>query len=155
MFTSKLLISGLIALGLAFTPVGVLAAEPHAHTGAVEIKLDNGRKWPTDEVLCPGMGEIRIAMADALIPIHRNAFSAGAYEALAARVQAQVDYIIANCQLPEQADHQLHIVLEQILDGLPAMKAATGQAQGAAKIVQALDLYGEHFDHAGWQPLAD
>ena len=90
MFTSKLLISGLIALGLAFTPVGVLAAEPHAHTGAVEIKLDNGRKWPTDEVLCRGMGEIRIAMADALIPIHRNAFSAGAYEALAARVQAQV-----------------------------------------------------------------
>lgn len=155
MFTSKLLISGLIVLlGLAFTPVGVLAAEPHAHTSAVEIKLDNGKKWPTDEVLRRGMGEIRIAMADALTPIHQNEFSAGAYEALAARVQAQVDYIIASCQLPEQADLQLHIILEQMLDGLPAMKATTGQAQGAAKIVQALDLYGAHFDHAGWQPLA-
>jgi hypothetical protein len=152
MFTSKFLWLGLIALGLTLTPVGVLAAEPHAHTGAVEIKLDSGKKWPTDEALRRGMGEIHVAMADALTPIHRNEFSD--YEALAARVQAQVDYIIANCQLPEEADHQLHIVLEQMLDGIAAMKAASGQAQGAVKIVQALDLYGAHFEHAGWQPLA-
>ena len=117
MFASKMLMSGLIALGLAFAPVGALAAEPHAHAGAVEIKLDNGKKWPTDAALRRGMGEIRIAMSDALTPIHRNEFSAGAYEALAARVQAQVDYVIANCRLPEEADQQLHIVLEQILDG--------------------------------------
>lgn len=69
------------------------------------------------------------------------------------RVQAQVDYVVANCQLPEQADQQLHIVLEQMLDGLAAMKTETGRAQGAAKIVQALELYGAYFDHAGWQPL--
>lgn len=63
------------------------------------------------------------------------------------RVQAQVDYVVANCQLPE------HVVLEQMLDGLAAMKTETGRAQGAAKIVQALELYGAYFDHAGWQPL--
>ena len=128
-----------------------VAAEPPAHTDAVEIKLDNGKKWPTDEVLRRGMGKIRIAMADALTPIHRNEFSA--YETLAGRVQAQGDYIIANCRLPEEADHQLHIVPEQIFDGIVAMKAASGQTQRVVKIVQALDLYGAHFDHAGWQPL--
>jgi hypothetical protein len=69
-------------------------------------------------------------------------------------VQAQVDYVTANCQLPEEADHQLHVVLEQILDGIAAMKADTGQTQGAVQIVRALELYGTHFDHAGWQPLA-
>ncbi len=143
--------SGLIVLGLTFAPVGVLAAEPHDHAGAVEIRLDNGKKWPTDEALRRGMDEIRTAMADALTAIHRNEFSA--YEALSARVQAQVDYIIASCQLPEEADHQLHIVLEQILDGIADIRAASGQAQGADKIVRALDLYGAHFDHAGWQPL--
>lgn len=153
MFTGKLLVSSLIALGLAFAPVGVPAAEPDAHAGVVRIKLDNGKKWPTDAALRRGMSEIRLAMVDTLTPIRRNEFSPGAYETLAKHVQAQVDYIVANCQLPEQADHQLHMVLEQMLEGIAAMKADTGQAQGAGKISHALDLYGAHFDHAGWQPL--
>lgn len=54
---------------------------------------------------------------------------------------------------PEAADHQLHVVLEQILDGIAIMKADKGRDQGAVKIVQALDQYGTHFDHAGWKPL--
>ena len=49
MLTTRLLMSGLIAFGLALAPTGVIAAEPHAHTATVAIKLDNGRKWPTDE----------------------------------------------------------------------------------------------------------
>jgi hypothetical protein len=154
MFTSKLLMSGLMAFGLALAPVGALAAEPHAHAASVEMRLDNGKKWPTDEVLRRGMEEIRSAMADALTPIHHHEYSVGAYEALAARVQAKVDDVVANCQLPEEADQQLHIVLEQVLDGIAAMKAETGRAQGAVKLVQALDLYGAYFEHAGWQPLA-
>jgi hypothetical protein len=153
MHTTKLLMSGLIAFGLALAPTAVLAAEPHAHAGTVEIRLDNGKKWPTDEALRRGMGEIRVAMVDALDPIHSNQFSGREFEQLAARVQVQVDYVTANCQLPEEADHQLHVVLEQILDGIAIMKADTGRAQGAVKIVQALELYGTHFDHAGWQPL--
>ncbi len=153
MLTTKLLMSGLIAFGLALAPTGILAAEPHAHAGTVEIRLDNGKKWPTDEALRRGMGEIRMAMADALPPIHVNKFSRRAFEQLAGRVQGQVDYVTANCKLPEEADHQLHVVLEQILDGIALMKADTGRAQGAVKIVQALELYGAHFNHAGWQPL--
>jgi len=153
MFTSKLLMSGLMALGLALAPLGAVAAEPHAHAATVEIKLDDGKKWPTDAVLRRGMEEIRLAMADAVTPIHRNEFSPAAYAALAARVQAQVDDVVANCQLPEEADQQLHIVLEQILDGIAAMKSETARPQGAVKLVQALDLYGTHFEHAGWQPL--
>jgi hypothetical protein len=154
LFIGKLLIPGLMAFGLALAPVGALAAEPHAHAANVEMRLDQGNKWPTDEVLRRGMEEIRLAMAGALNPIHRNEFSAGAYDALAARVQTQVDDVIANCQLPEEADQQLHIVLEQILDGVAAMKGETGRAEGAIKLVQALDLYGRYFEHAGWQPLA-
>jgi hypothetical protein len=153
MHTTKLLMSGLIAFGLALTPMAVVAAEPHAHAGTVEIRLDNGKKWPTDEALRRGMGEIRVAMVDALDPIHHNQFSGEEFVRLAARVQAQVDYVTANCQLPEEADHQLHVVLEQILDGIAVMNGNTGRAQGAVKIVKALELYGTHFDHAGWQPL--
>ena len=154
MRTGKILVSGLIAIGLALAPMGAAAAEPHGHAATVQIKLDNGKKWATDEVLRRGMGEIRLAMAGALGPIHRNELSPASYAALAARVQEQVDYVIANCQLPEEADHQLHIVLEQILDGIAAMKAESAPTDGAVQIVRALELYGDHFDHTGWQPLA-
>lgn len=153
MFTTRLLMPGLIALGLALAPTAVVAAEPHAHAATEKIRLDNGKKWPTDEALRRGMGEIRTAMADALSPIHRNKFSSGDFGKLAGRVQAQIDYVTANCKLPEAADHQLHVVLEQILDGIAIMKADKGRDQGAVKIVQALDQYGTHFDHAGWKPL--
>jgi hypothetical protein len=151
MLTIRLLMSGLIASGLALAPTGVVAAEPHAAT--VEIKLDNGKRWPTDEALRRGMGEIRTAMSDALAPIHAKKFSRGAFDRLAGRVQGQIDYVTANCKLPEEADHQLHVVLEQILDGIAVMKADKGRADGAVKIVQALELYGSHFNHAGWKPL--
>ena len=154
MRTTRLLIPGLIALGLTLAPAGVLAAEhDHGHAATVKIKLDHGKKWPTDEALRRGMGEIRNAMADAVPAIHRDKFSSGEFEKLAGRVQGQIDYVTANCKLPEAADHQLHVVLEQILDGIAAMKADKGRDQGAVKIVQALDLYGAHFNHAGWKKL--
>lgn len=153
MLTTRLLMPGLIAFGLALAPAGVVAAEPHAHAATAKISLDHGKKWPTDEALRRGMGEIRTAMADALPPIHARKFSRAAFEQLSGRVQGQIDYVTANCKLPEEADHQLHVVLEQILDGIAGMKADTGRAKGAVRIVQALELYGAHFDHAGWQPL--
>lgn len=153
MLTTRLLMSGLIAFGLALAPPGVVAAEPHAHAATVAIKLDNGKKWPTDEALRKGMGDIRTAVSEALGPIHANKFSRGAFNKLAERVQGQIDYVTANCKLPEDADHQLHVVLEQILDGVAAMKADKGRTDGALKIAQALDLYGSHFNHAGWKPL--
>ena len=153
MLTTKLLMSGLVAFGLALAPTGVIAAEPHSHAATAKISLDHGKKWPTDEALRRGMGEIRNAMADAVPAIHRDKFSSGEFEKLAGRVQGQIDYVTANCKLPEAADHQLHVVLEHILDGIAAMKADKGRDQGAVKIVQALDLYGAHFNHAGWKKL--
>ena len=155
MSISKVLTSAALALGLALGTIGTAsAAEPHSHGAAVELKLDHGKKWQTDDALRRGMGEIRQAMAKSLAPIHENTFSAANYDALAASVQTQIDYVVANCKLPEEADQQLHLVLEQILDGIAEMKAASHRDQGAIKIVKALDTYGKYFDHAGWKPLA-
>lgn len=136
-------------------PVASFAAEPHAHAGAatVQLKLDNGKKWQTDDALRRGMSEIRTAMAGSLAPIHKKTFTPKQYEALADRVQTQIDYVVGNCKLTEDADAQLHVVLEQIIDGVAEMKAATGRDQGAVKIVRALDLYGKYFNHTGWKPL--
>ena len=97
------------------------------------------------------MSEIRTAMAGSLAPIHKKKFTHKQYEALADRVQTQIDYVVGNCKLPEDADAQLHVVLEQIIDGVAEMKA--GRDKGAVKIVQALDMYGKYFNHTGWKPL--
>jgi hypothetical protein len=132
-----------------------LAAGPHAHEGPTATGrpgLDHGKKWPTDDVLRRGMNDIALAMRQSLAPIHGNAFTPAQYEALAARIQAQVDDVVGNCKLPEQADQQLHLVLEQIIDGAANMKTGARRDQGAMKIMRALAQYGEYFDHAGWQP---
>lgn len=155
MFLSKSLIPTVVALGFVMG-LPALAAEPHAHGGTaatVQLQLDHGKKWQTDDALRRGMSQIRTDMAESLTPIHNNAFTPVQYEALAGRIQAQIDYVVGNCKLPEQADQQLHLLLEQIIDGAGEMKAATGRDQGAAKIVRALAQYGEYFNHAGWRPL--
>ena len=157
MSISKVLVSAVFALGLVLGSVGAgVAAESHAHgdAAAVQLKLDNGKKWQTDDALRQGMGEIRQAMAASLKSIHENTFSPANYDALAANVQKHIDYVVGNCKLPEEADQQLHVVLEQILDGISEMKDSAQKQQGAIKIVSALDTYGRYFDHAGWAPLA-
>jgi hypothetical protein len=156
MIMHKLFMPTIVALGLALG-VPSLAAEPHAHGGpaTIELRLNDGKKWQTDDVLRSGMSQIRTAVAESLAPIHQNTFMPAQYDTLAGRIQAQVDYVVGNCKLPEEADQQLHLVLEQIIDGVAEMKGTTGRDQGTVKIVRALAQYGEYFDHAGWRPLVD
>lgn len=157
MFVNRLILTGavvIVGLAAAF-PGAASAAGPHGHAAAaVELTLDNGQKWQTDEVLRTTMGQIRDAVDASLPPIHEGRYSAAELSTLGDWVQEQVDYVVANCKLPEDADLQLHLVLTQILDGVTTMKGEGGQEQGAATIVQALNAYGEHFDHPDWRPLA-
>lgn len=152
------LVGALVALSLAVGLSGaVLAAAPDGHDGhgapAMELRLNNGQKWQTDEPLRAGMNGIRAALDAALPLIHKGRYSAAEFSSLAGKVQEQVDYMVANCKLPEEADLQLHVALTQVLDGVNAMKGEGGHEQGAVAIVQALNAYGDHFDHPGWTPL--
>lgn len=105
-----------LALGLAlFSPA--FAATEHAHgspgRAALELTLNNGQKWPTDEALRRAMGEMRGLLATSIGRIHASQFTSADYVALADRLQEQIDYVTANCKLPEEADAQLHIVLAE------------------------------------------
>ena len=158
MAMKKRLAAALLALGLAAGPVGIVSADaPDGHNGhgvpAMELRLNNGQKWQTDEVLRAGMSQIREVMDASLPPIHSGRYSAADLSALGDWVQEQVDVVVANCKLPEEADLQLHVALTQILDGVNTMKEEGRQELGAAAIVQALNAYGDHFDHPGWKPL--
>lgn len=159
MLMHKLIAGGVVVIGLTVgSAAGALATETHSHDGSetsAELVLNNGAKWETDDPLRRGMADMRDDMAAALPLIHDGDFTPAQYAALAAKVDGHIDYLVANCRLSPEADEQLHVVLVEIMDGAEAMKSAADQKHGAVKIVLALDVYPDYFDHPGWQAIGD
>jgi hypothetical protein len=158
MIAFNMLTAALVAAGIAVAaPVAPVSAAGTDHSGhgegVLEMSLNHGRKWQTDEPLRVGMSGIRAAVAEALPRMHGGLTAAG-YAALADRVQGHLDDIVTNCRLPEEADLQLHVAVAEIYAGIDLMKEQDRQPQGVVTLVRALDAYGEHFEHPGWQTLA-
>jgi hypothetical protein len=157
MVTIRAFAAAVLALGLALSgPTFAATEQAHASHGAaaLELTLNNGQKWPTDEALRQGMGEMRSMLATSLGRMHAGQFTSADYAALADRAQEQVDYVTAYCKLPEDADAQLHVVLAEILEGVDAMRAGADRLGGARRVVRALEAYGRHFDHPNWTSAA-
>lgn len=147
----------LLAAGLMFGLAGgAMAAEGHSHGGghAAALKLNDGKKWQTDEPARKGMTDIRNALAGSLDAIHHGKMTPDGYKALAGKLEGSIHYMVENCKLAPEVDEQLHIVLEQVFEGVDAMKGGQHAMDGAVKVVMALDAYGKHFDHPGWKPIA-
>lgn len=145
-------------LAFAFAAAGAQAATDHAaHTQApAQLELNQGKKWPTDAPLRQGMQNMRAAMQAALPEIHGGRLPAARYRELAGKIHAQIGYVVTHCKLAPQADAQLHHVIGELQLGAQAMEGGTDSAArqaGAARVLQALDGYGRHFDHPGWRPL--
>lgn len=150
----------LAALVFALTlPVSALAATGgHDHHGAApqKLSLNAGKKWSTDEPLRQGMSSMRASISAALPAAHNNALSQGAYAALARDLGTQVGHIVQNCKLDPKADAQLHLVLEHVMAGIDAIEGKAPDrkpAQGVVEIAKALNVYGKHFEHDGWQAV--
>ncbi len=157
MLARRTLAGALLALTVALIPAGGTFAKSDHHHGAsatsLQLTLDNGSKWRTDAPLRTGMDAIRIALEGSLPAVHRGGFTPQAYADLAGSLEKAVDGIVADCKLPEAADAQLHVILTHLLDGTGMMKDAGGQKNGIAKTIEAVNAYGEHFDHPGWRKL--
>jgi hypothetical protein len=150
------LLSAAVALGLAVTESGAaLAMGGHENHGTpgMELRLNGVHKWQTDDALRLGMEGMRAQLAASLEQVHAGAFTPSDYAAFAEDLRAQVDYIVTNCKLPEEADAQLHIVLGEILEGMDAMRSRENPAEGAARVARALEAYALHFEHPGWASL--
>lgn len=155
-----LFLAALVSLALATNP---LLAHEHEHEhghdhdmAATSLQLNNGEKWQTDAPLRAAMGQIRNAMTDAHPGIHAGTLPDDDFTELANQVRAQVANMVANCQLPADADAQLHIVLGQLLNGATQMAGDSETAtrkDGAHVIFGALTAYGEHFNDPDFQPI--
>jgi len=135
-------------------PVGLAAAQTHDHAagGELVLVLNEGHKWQGDESMRKGMDGIRSAIATRQTAIHDGTLSAAEYDALAGEVQSQVDFMVENCVLEPAVDEQLHAVLGQVLQGVSDIENDK-RPEGAVLIVEALNAYGDHFEHPGWQPV--
>ncbi len=143
---------------LSMSP-GIASAQGHSHSHdaaePVQLTLNNGKKWATDDNLRQGMGRIRDALATELPAIHSGKATTEQYRALAQKTNDQIAFMVKNCKLDREADAMLHLVLADIIAGTDAMmgQSSSEAHKGAAKIAHALENYAAYFDHPGWRSL--
>jgi hypothetical protein len=130
----------------------------HSHDAASEhtLSLDNGRKWATDEPLRAGMDRIRGLVVSQLDAAHAGKLNAAQYKTLASKIETEVGGIVANCKLEPKADAMLHLVIADIGAGTDVMAGKSAKQRpvnGLAKVVDAVNQYGKHFDHPGLAPI--
>jgi hypothetical protein len=152
------LAAALAGAAILSLPAPASAADEHKHEqGAAathKLTLNQGKKWATDDPLRDGMTEIRRLLAAQDEAIHKGKLKPADYAALGAKIEGEVGGIVANCKLEPAADANLHLILEDVIEGADAMQGkAKGKTprQGASKVVAALNEYGRYFDHPGWK----
>jgi hypothetical protein len=155
----SILIHGTLAaaLALALSLPALAAEQAHDHgVAGAALELNQGKKWQTDQPLRKGMSNMRAALAKDLKVIHANKASDAQYDALAAKLNGEVAYVVQNCKLEPKADAELHKVIAEVLGGAEAMQgkeAGVARRDGAVRAVKAINAYGKYFDHPGWRNL--
>ena len=129
----------------------------HSHESAqpaiTQLQLDGAHKWPTDASLRSGMAAIHAAFEADHPAIHAGQETDAQYEALAGRIEDQVNSIVANCKLPPAADANLHYVVADLLQAVSLMRGQDPKRmrhEGAALVHGALTAYGKYFDDPAW-----
>ncbi|OEJ67726.1 hypothetical protein [Magnetovibrio blakemorei] len=157
MFMKNLILPGILATALLGVTPAAFAENSHSHDGqgtaSVSLRLNDGKKWQGDDFMLTGMDGIRTAMAAQLEKIHQNKLQGADYIILAGSLEKEIDHMVENCKLSPEVDEQLHVVLEQVIEGIDDMQTGAHPRSGAVKIVQALNAYGKHFEHPGWKSL--
>jgi hypothetical protein len=126
-------------------------AEHHAHAAhGAAPELAEGQRWATDAPLREAMLRIRDGVAASAPAFHASALSADAARALAAAVEADVQFMIANCRLEPEPDAALHALIGRMLGAAEALRAGPLSADGLPRLEAALNDYGSAFDHPGW-----
>ncbi len=128
----------------------------HGHGHGAAVALKPGQKWQTDAPLREGMEKIRASLEPRLEAIHVDKLPADQYKLIARESAEQMGYIVKNCKLKPDADAVLHEILAELGHGVDALQGTDPKlkpADGARKVVAALDRYGKTFDHPGWKSL--
>jgi len=153
-FTKFATITGMV---LSMATVPALAAESsdshdHGH-GATELRLNNGSKWAIDAPLSLAMGNIRNAMDKEIDAIHSNQLAEEKYAALSKNINSEVAYMVENCELEPEADAQLHLIINDLVEGSTMMENKPSAQDGAVRVIGAIGDYATYFDDPNFKPM--
>jgi len=127
-------------------------AEHHAHAAhGAAPELAEGQRWATDAPLREAMLRIRDGVAENAAAFHDGALSPAAAQSLAAVVEGDVQFMIANCRLAPEPDAALHRLIGRLLGAGEALRADPQSADGLPQLESVLNDYGATFDHPGWE----
>lgn len=111
-----------------------------------------GQRWATDAPLREAMLRIRDGVAVNATAFHDGTLSAAAAQTLAAAVEGDVQFMIANCRLAPEPDAALHALIGRLLGAAKALRTDPLSVDGLPQLAAVLDDYGVAFDHPGWEP---
>jgi hypothetical protein len=151
------------SLAVLAAPAPALAQHQHegghqhdtSSAAVANLKLDGEKKWATDASLRSGMAAIRAAFEADHASIHAGKETDAQYDALAGRIEREVNSTVANCKLPPAADANLHYVVADLMQGVNLMRGGDPQRtrhDGAALVHGALRAYPQFFDDPDWKP---
>lgn len=155
----RILLAAMLALPMATITVPAMAAgdaHDHGHASHGAMELNKGQKWETDAALRKGMVAMHEIVTGAIEEVHAGKMATAGYDEVSRKVMAQFTYVVENCKLQPEADAQLHILLGNVAQGVEVVEGkAAGEKReaGLVKIAQALNGYGDFFDHPGWKAI--
>lgn len=152
---SMLALASGVALDLVVDSAQAAVSHHHDHDGhSAAVPSSNDQQWPTDAALRKGMTQLRDAVDVALPDGSAVPIDARAAKQLQTAVEDNVSFLIAHCELTEQADAALHGLLADLLKGAKALAENAEQEQGAQLILATLHRYPEMFAAPHWSESA-
>ncbi|MDT3671371.1 MAG: hypothetical protein ROZ37_13710 [Aromatoleum sp.] len=143
------------AVSIATTSATAAVRDAPPYEAAVQ-QQDTGEPWRVDATVRRGMGDLRSTVDAGVAGRAIGSISGERLGELGRVIEARVGEMIACCATRETSGRHLHMVLAEMADGATLMMQgghADARRMGLLKVVQALNLYGDLFDHSGWQPL--
>lgn len=129
----------------------------HGHSEAATsgLSMDHGQKWKTDAPLRQGMRSISDAVMHSVPAYHDETLTKTDAEKLARHINAQVNYLVANCKLGPGADATLHVLIGRLLTAATKVANQPLSPQGMPHLVKSLQLYPDYFAHQGWSLITE
>ena len=117
------------------------------------LVLNDGKRWVTDAPLRQGLERIRDAVVPVVAATAARPLTKDEATALSGAIKDEVQYLVENCKLEPKADAVLHVLLNDFLEGADALVSDPASKAALERIVKAVALYPQYFEHQGWRSL--
>lgn len=133
---------------------GDIHTHDHGHDHGTPPQLAEGQLWTTDAPLRAAMTRIRAAVDKNTPGYRQGTLQPADARALAAAIEDDIAYMVANCKLEPEPDAALHVLIARMMNAAAVLKTDAMSEMGLPQVVSALTEYGSTFDHPDWAPMS-